>query len=185
MVYANLEEIKILLESKLFKCEVLAPSEQMPLDQLVVSLDPDYLNQPRLLIIRSTPRDLSVNDELIGITSEKRKYCEIHLIAGLPFQIGESYIADTARFILLLNKGMELPGFELSEVDRLIFFRHAFVVPENDLDERILFSLVGMVQVLLEAFSESLEAVAIGKQSLRETLDQVQQMINAGIGSNS
>jgi hypothetical protein len=175
---ANLEEIKALLETKQFKCEILPPSEQIPFNQLVIALDPDYLDRPRILIIRSISRDLSASDELIGITSEKKSYREIHLIAVLPFQTVENCFAETARFIMLLNKGMELPGFELSEVDRLIFYRHAFVIPEDGLDERILFSLVGMVELLLDSFSESLESVATGKQSLREILEQVQQMIN-------
>src|SRR5215207_8099246 len=117
MVLANLEEIKAFLEAKQFNCEILGSSEQIPLDQLIIPLDPDYLNRPRFLIIRLIPRDLTVNDDLIGITSKQRGYREIHLIAGLPFQIAENSLGEAARFILLLNKGMELPGFELSEID--------------------------------------------------------------------
>lgn len=177
MLKANLLEIRKLLEKFQFECEILHKSDKIPIDQLIVKLADDPQARSQLLIIRATSQNLASQDELIGFKSEVRNYQELQLIVTLPFSISDSQIPDLARLILLLNKGMELPGFELSEVDLLIFFRHAFVVPEDDLDERILLSLVGMIELLLATFSETLEAVATGKRSLREVIEEAQKKV--------
>lgn len=178
MLNANLNDIRALLEKTNFKCEILPASDQIPIDQLVVGLGPDEQDRVRYLVIRTAEQDLSSQDTLLGITSSARRYCEIQFHVVLPFRVNIENIPDTARLILLLNKGMELPGFELSEVDQIVLYRHAFVVPEDDLDERIVLSLVGMVQVLLQAFTQPLEIVATGQQSLQAVLESVRQMPN-------
>lgn len=176
MLNANLNDIKSLLEKTDFTCEILPASDKIPINQLVAGLGPDTENRVRFLIIRTAEQDLSSHDALLGITAPIRRYQEIQLLSVLPFQVNAENIPDTARLILLLNKGMELPGFELSEVDGIVLFRHAFVVPEDALDERILLSLVGMIQMLLDAFTELLEDVATGAQSLQEALEIARQM---------
>ncbi len=59
----------------------------------------------------------------------------------------------------------------------MIFYRHAFVVSEEHLDERILLSLVGMIEVLLETFSEMLESVANGTKSLQQIVEEAKKLI--------
>lgn len=181
MLKANLVEIKKLLEKFRYTCEMLNKSEEFPIDQLIVKLEDDYQARTQLLIIRASSQNLSSQDARIGLKSNARNYQELQLISTLPFHILDNQIPDLARLILLLNKGMELPGFELSEVDHLIFFRHAFVVPEDDLDERILLSLVGMIELLLSTFTETLEAVAIGNRSLREIIEDAQKKVNENL----
>lgn len=174
---AKLNEIKTFLDSLRYPSHIVAPTEGIPTDQLAVVLEPDEFQRGRLLIIRSLPQDLSTMDGLLGITSSKRSYREIHLIVTLPFYVSEEKMAETARTILLINKGLAIKGFELSEADRLIFFHHAFVVPEDDLDARILLSLFGMIEILLETLSQTIESVATGKQPLAEIIRQAEDMI--------
>lgn len=178
MLNANFYDIKSLLEKTNFKCEILPASDKIPVDQLIVDLGPDEQDRVRLLVIRTAVQDLSSQDFLLGTTSPIRKYQEIQLHVVLPFLVNMENIPDTARLILLFNKGIELPGFELSEIDQIVVFRHAFVAPEDDLDERILLSLVGMIQVLLQTFAQTLEAVATGKETLLGVLENARKVPN-------
>lgn len=180
MVVATLHDIKKFLEVRNYTCTILNKSELIPMDQLVVELSPDSQERTRLLLIRAIRQNLSASDGLLGIKSQLRIYEELQLIVTLPFQVLDECIPDTARLVLLLNKGMELPGFELSEVDRILFFRHSFVVPEDDLDERILLALVGMIELILDAFADTLEKVATGTQSLSDVVKEAQNMLDSG-----
>ncbi|MBA3238470.1 MAG: hypothetical protein H0T62_09025 [Parachlamydiaceae bacterium] len=185
MLKATLNDIKKFLEIRNYPCTILNKSEFIPVEQLVIELMRDSKERARLLLVRATQQNLSASDALLGIKSKIRIYQEIQFIVTLPFQVVDEQIPDAARLILLLNKGLELPGFELSESDRLIFFRHAFVVPEDDLDERIFLSLVGMIELVLDAFAETLEKVATGKQSLREVIEEAKTlMVSAAPGDS-
>lgn len=178
MLHANLKDIKKFLEKKHYlNCAFLPKNNTMPIDQLIVKLDSDAQGRERLLLIRAAQQNLCANDAILGIDSKAKNYQELQFIVTLPFYVMEAQIPDVARFILLLNKGMELPGFELSEVDHLIFFRHAFVVPEDHLDQRILLSIIGMIELLVESFAENLESVATGKQSLQQMVDEAQKVL--------
>lgn len=174
---ADLNEIKALLEKLEYQCEIVPPSESIPYNQLAIALEPDELDRGRFLIIRSLPQDLSAMDEILGISSAKREYREMHFIVTLPFYVKEEKINETARCILFLNKGLALKGFELSEADRLIFFHHACVNPEADFDERILLSLIGMIELFLETLSQTLESIATGRISFAEVLQTTAEMI--------
>ncbi|MBA3604139.1 MAG: hypothetical protein H0W50_11000 [Parachlamydiaceae bacterium] len=177
MLNANLDTIKTFLEALDYTSVIIPKSNDIPKDQLLIKLDPDFKSRERFLLIRTASQDLCANDALLGIQSPVQKYQELQFIVTLPFYILDGQIPDLARLILLINKGMEIPGFELSEVDKMIFYRHAFVVSEDHLDERILLSLVGMIEVLLETFSEMLESVAIGTKSLQQIVEEAKKMI--------
>jgi hypothetical protein len=179
MLKATLHDIKKFLEIRNYTCTILNKSEFIPVDQLVIELMHDSQERARLLLIRTTKQDLSSSDTLLGIKSKSRIYQEIQFIVTLPFQVIDEQIPDVARLLLLLNKGLELPGFELSEADRLIFFRHAFVVPEDDLDERIFLSLMGMIELVLDAFAGTLEKVATGTQTLREVIEEAKTLMTS------
>jgi hypothetical protein len=174
---AKLNEIKLLLEQKLFNCQILASTETVPIEQLAVKLANDIKDRDQFLVIRAVNQDLSSQDALLGIASPPRNYQELQFIVTLPFFVIDEKITDISRLLLLLNKGIELPGFELSEVDRLIYYKHAFVVPEDDLDERILLSLVGMIQLLLDAFTDIIEAVATGPLSFQKVVENAQKLL--------
>lgn len=171
-----LGKIKVWLENYRYSCVILGKSEALSIDQLLISLAPDEKERPRLLIVRSIDQDLCSQDDAIEINVPKKCYYQLQFIVSLPFTVSDSHISDLARLLLLLNKGMELPGFELSEVDRHVFFRTATVFSEDCLDQRIILSYIGMIEMLLDAFSENLEAVATGTRSFRSILDEIGEM---------
>ncbi|MBA3603831.1 MAG: hypothetical protein H0W50_09390 [Parachlamydiaceae bacterium] len=177
MINANLDNIKAFLETLTYNSTIIHKSPELPIDQLLVELDRDAKGRELFLLIRTASQDLCINDTLLGIQAPFRNYQELQLIVTLPFYVIDAQIPDIARFILLINKGMEIPGFELSEVDHMIFFRHAFVVPEDQLDERIFLSLIGMIEALVGTFAHMLESVATGNQSLMQIIEEVKDMI--------
>lgn len=177
MINADLNLIKDLLERLNYKCKILEKTEAIPANQLVVELDRDIQGRDRYLVIRVANQNLASQDALFGIKSTPRNYQELQLISSLPFFVNDEKIPDISRLILLLNKGLELPGFEFSEVDRLIYYRYAFVVPEDALDERILLSIIGMIQFVLEAFNDLFEAVATGTLTFQEVVEEAQQLL--------
>lgn len=177
MINANLNEIKKLLETKNYACEILNKSAEIPCDQLVIALELDKKQRSRLLLIRSIKQNLSAADSLTNIKTKHKSYKELQFILTLPFLVDTRQIGEIARLILLLNKGMELPGFELSEVDHLIYFRHSFLVPEDQLDERILLTLTGMIEMIVDVFSDILESVATDAKTLREVVEEAQRVL--------
>ena len=104
---AQLNDIKSFLENYKFYCEIIPSTEEMPIDQLAITLDPDRENRQRLLVIRSQPQDLAQNDTLLDLQLKEKTYLEMHFISTLPFIVEKNCFDQTARLILLLNKGME------------------------------------------------------------------------------
>ena len=177
MLNANLKDIKTLLERANYACEILNKSDKIPIEQLVVGLDQDSKGRPLLLIIRNSGQDIANHDALLGITAPYKNYQVLQFIISLPFLVKDTQISDIARLVCFINKGIEFPGFEFSEVDRLVFFRHAFVVSENELDERITLSLVGMIQVLVDLFAETFESVANDECTVQDVIEDAKQKL--------
>ncbi len=101
MINANLNSIKVFLETLNYNSVTIPNSNEIPIDQLLVKLDPDFKSRERFLLIRATLQDLCKNDALLGIQSPIQKYQQLQFIVTLPFYILDAQIPDLARLILL------------------------------------------------------------------------------------
>ncbi len=60
----------------------------------------------------------------------------IQIVAFLPLQTRQETISELARFLHLVNKEIDLPGFGMDESSQLIFYRAQIPYFDDSFDER-------------------------------------------------
>lgn len=178
MIQATLAGLKTYFTSHGFDCDLLPKTEEREIEQLLVALGPD--NKGRDLVLSVTSAELPLNQELFSknkVKDIKKTYHFLQLACCFPFKVEEKSLWEMARMILLLNKGLELPGFELSEVDGVVFYRYVLPIVNSHVEEPLLICLVGTIDFLVKGFMEQLEEIATGAKTAQQVIDETSLLI--------
>lgn len=179
MVLATLHGLKTYFSSHGFDCDILPAKGEMEVEQLLVAMGPDHKGRDLILSVRSA--ELPLNQELFSkykVEGELKSYHFLQLASCFPFKVEETALWEMARMILLLNKGLELPGFELSEVDGIVFYRYVLPVVDKHVEEALLICLIGTIDFLMKGFLENLEQIAIGAKTAQQMIEETSRLIN-------
>lgn len=144
---------KVLTEQG-YNCQIFEKSPQTPHRYLNVDLDVDPKGRSRVLEMRIDSYSLpSAKDgaELI-----------IHLFSPYPFLVKEEAVGEMARLMMFLNKGLDTPGFGLDESSKLAFFRYGVLTYNGQQSAQLLMAIIGMIRLLMDTFTDQVEAVAGG-----------------------
>lgn len=103
---------------------------------------------------------------------------ESHLLQALlflPTPLKSSAISDLARFLHLLNKELDLPGFCLDETAHVVFYRLIMPATNNKIDLNLLETYLNVIQKIAETFFPVVAALA--QEGI--TLEEVQKKIKS------
>ena len=163
-----LDFIKRALFAENIDCS-LEPSHARSGSRLLVNFIKDHKNRSRVLEI--TEQELSLQPR------PKKDHPEIHsriqFLIMLPFQAKDSALHDIASLILFLNRTLELPGLELNELDNRIYYRYVLMTKTDGLTEELVLAIVGVILLMLDLFSNTIEKVADGTHTFNELLQEV------------
>lgn len=98
----------------------------------------------------------------------------LQLLAFIPCELKKQYVADLARFLLMLNKEIDLPGFGMDEVAGAVFYRLMIPVHKKEIPADLLKQLVNTIENVCKMFATPIQAVAYGST----TLDQILKKAN-------
>ncbi len=157
----TLESIQQFFQKEELTCEIVKANKDFPIDQLFVRLDVDNEGRDITLQLKLTEHDLSTEEAAIP-------YHQLQFFLGLPFLVTAETNTETARLLHLINKSLELPGFEYSEVDGLVYYRHVLTLPTKGIPVTLLMSMLGMIMFLHDSFAVVIESVANGSKTLEE-----------------
>lgn len=166
----TLAGIKEFLKTQSTDVKMEKASQEMPLDHLVLRFGVDERNRPQSMSL------YVVEKELGSLTAQKKmgtKATFIHLYMELPTHIQDEAVGDIARYILLINKALEFEGFGMSEVDRMIYFRHDLHCSQKQLSDEMLMGLIGYILLIVDTFLPHFERIASGEATFVETVEQV------------
>lgn len=93
----------------------------------------------------------------------------LQLIIYLPYKIISAHLNDTSRLLHILNKDLDLPGFNLDEDEGLIFYRLVMPCIDKKLNTKILLAYINSIQLVCDSFSQAIGLVASGQLDI-ETL---------------
>ncbi len=93
----------------------------------------------------------------------------LQLIIYLPYKIIKTHLNDTSRLLHILNKDLDLPGFNLDEDEGLIFYRLVMPCIDKKLNTKILIAYINSIQLVCDSFSQAIGLVASGQMDI-ETL---------------
>ncbi len=159
-----LKKISNAAEKAELQASLFAANEEIPYDYLTLFLGNDDQNRAKTI-------EITTQKQIIDPTKESKLF-RVQFSSKFPFDIAENSSNQTASLIVFLNRFLELPGFEMSEIDDHIFYRYVLLVNEPGFDEELILSIIGNILMILNLYSHALENVSSGKLSYNELLEQ-------------
>jgi len=168
-----LKEIQKILEKNEFICSFFQMDNQAPFDRLLVFLGLDLKKRERMLEVIAVEQPIPPEYILPQSTPLPSR---IQFRTELPFQIQDIALNQVASLLLFLNQLVDLPGFELDELNGKVFYRYVWVIHPHLIDATLMMSIMGAVMLNLSLFSETIESLADGKVSFNDLLSQITQL---------
>jgi hypothetical protein len=163
-----MNEIEILKQieeiAKEFKLDatVVKATKQQPFDILLIYIGSNATATPFVL-------NIMVHQQILDPSTTSSFY-KIEFKLKLPLKIADFSYSQTSNLIALINRSLELPGFETSEIDNEIFYRHVLLFSGKKISKELILGLIGMIKLTLDLHIESIESVSSGKLSYDELL---------------
>lgn len=165
----TLVKIERILHAENMDCSIITPIEADPsTERLLVHLGIDTHERERIL-------EITVQEQVLP-NQESNQYTRIQFQVLLPFKVIPSTANELAAAVAFINSIIEMPGFEYREIDNAASYRYVYLahgVPESTL----LLSIVGLILINIDLYSEPLESVATGKTTLYELLEKANELI--------
>lgn len=166
-----LSDLAVTLNTEGFFTEEIPATAEVPVDQLLVQLDPHQLNWDLHLELafigdldKRTPKEKS---------SEKTDY--LQFFVPLPVQCPAEKAGEMARLVALTNNALPMVGFGYAENQGWIFFRHLMVSVDSEVNHQAVLETIIMMEYLLETFGKCFSDLATGEKTLAQIVsDDVQ-----------
>jgi hypothetical protein len=171
-----LEKIKKILEEEEFECTLAQATEQFPSDRLLVFVGLDVKGRERMLEIIAGQQQIS--PEFVLPKAKILPY-RLQFRIQLPFEVQDIALNQVASLILFLNQFIDLPGFELNELEGKVLYRYVWIMQPSSIDETLIMSIMGGVILNIGMFSETIESLADGKISFNDLLSQIIKISDA------
>lgn len=166
----ELDTIKKILEKEAFECALTPPTAECPFDRLLVFLALDIKKRERILEIFGGPQQISPEFKL---SKEAKFPFRLQFRVKLPFKVQDTALSQVAHLLHFLNQRVDLPGFELNELEGEVFYRYVWMTEPDFITPALTMSIIGAVMVNLGLFGETIESLAEGQISFNDLLTQI------------
>lgn len=176
---AFLKDLEKILRSEDVDSAIFEASEEAPYNRLLIFLGSDYQNREKTLELIVQQQELA--EQLFEKPAKKQKNgiffrCQFQLT--FPFEIQEFALQQTASLLLFLNRHLELPGLEMSEIDNRLFYRYVLLTGEASPNRKLFLAIIGIIMMISELYTETIERIASGKTTFNELLEEVLKIAN-------
>lgn len=155
-----------------YDCSFELHSEVLTQDRLLIYLGADEKEREQILTITAIQQEMG--DDLRE--TPPPPYYHLQYEIQLPIQVTDGAIPDLACTLFFINRRIELPAFELDEVERTVFFRNVQLIQEYH--KEIVLGIIGLIQIYLKFYSECIEQIAIQSKTHTELLEEVLELAN-------
>lgn len=168
-----LEIVKKILDDEKFECTLAPPSAGFPLEHLIVLLAIDRKKRERILEIVASPQQFS--PEFVVPEAATFPY-RLQFQVKLPFKVQDLALNQVASLLHFLNQLIDLPGFELNELEGQVIFRYVWLTEPALITASLIMGIMGAIILNLGLFAETIESLADGKKSFNDLLSQIVKM---------
>lgn len=172
-----LKQFEKTLNDEEFDCSLVDPSEEVPYERLLIFLGMDEKERERILEVTALKQELVQGMDLIE--SDEPDFFRVQLQIGFPFKIKPNCCAQVGSLVCYLNRLIELPGFEMNEIDLQVSYRYVLMYGEGKFNKKLFISLVGIIMLFIELFENTIERVSSGEITFNEILEQIVQIAQA------
>lgn len=172
-----LQQIEDVLSQEKVNCHIVDSSKENPQPRLLVFLGNDYQNRERILEITAKPQFFT------GLPNRpeqaSKEYVYVQFEVSFPFKVVEEALQDTSSLLLFINRMIDLPGLELDELNNRLFYRYVCLSPRLQEDSFLYISILGLIMMVLDLFTETIEKIASGQATFNQLLEQMIEISNA------
>lgn len=169
----TLKSIQLILEKNAFICSLFPANDQALFDRLTIFLGLDLKKRERILDVIAIEQPIPPEYTLPDATPLPFR---IQFRTELPFHIEDIALNQVASLLLFINQFIDLPGFELDELNGKVIFRYVWIIYPTLIDATLIMSIIGSIILNLSLFSETIESLADGKTSFNDLLAQIVQL---------
>lgn len=167
-------ELKKVLDTYAFTYTEIPRSDKIPCDTFFVGLGEDYQKRPLILNIRLF--DQAAESPPDG--APKKLYF-LNFFVTYPFGVHQPAFPDISRLILLLNKILPLPGFGLSEMDRVVFYHYTQLSTNGKVDPDFILSMIALIIHYVNVHAKTFEAVASREKTFTQVLEEASHSVDS------
>lgn len=99
----------------------------------------------------------------------------VQLLVFIPSPLKPEMVSDMGRFLHLLNKELDLPGFGMDEIAGVVFYRLMIPALKKKIDEELFLAYLKTIKNVCQLFAPPIEAVSQGHTTLDEIIQKVQE----------
>ena len=167
-----LKRIQDILEKEEFICSISSANETISFDRLLVFLGSDVKKRERILEIKAGHQQVAPEFILPQTTTLPYR---IQFLIQLPFKVQDIALNQVASLLLFLNQFIDLPGFELDELNGQVIYRYVWIIKPEAIDAPLIMSIMGAIMLNLSLSSDTIESLANGTTSFNDLLSQIVQ----------
>lgn len=169
LIKLDLNNLSMFFQSQEMSCEII----KAPLECLFVYLGGD---KESILQVRVVKQLIETKNDQTGFNYNPQGYYHLQFTWPVHLSIREEAIPDLARLILIINRTCNLPGFEFSEIDKVVYYRYPLLIAGDTIDPNILIVIVGTIILFIMTFAEYLKDVANGNKNLQEVIEEIKHI---------
>lgn len=169
MTLKSLKRIKHLLEEADVDFLLVTEGENFLYPHLLVYVGEDYRKRKRLIEITSQEHSLK--------EMTPSSYIQVQFQLTFPFTMTNATAQEVGSLLLFLNQTIELPGFELHEIDNQASYRYVLLTTPEGLNQLVISSIIGIMMLYLDQFTETIERLAEGKNTFNDLLEETTKIL--------
>lgn len=168
-----LKKFQQVLTDEKYDCSLIEISEGVPYERLLVFIGMDEKNREKILEVTALKQELF--QDLEGKKHKKSGPAFYRIQFQMPFlfSVKPTVGAQVSSLVCYLNRLIELPGFDLDEINLKLSYRYVLLYGEEGFNKKLFTSIVGLVMLQTELFASSLEKVATGEITFNQLLEQI------------
>lgn len=173
LIECSLSSVKTFFEQQMLSCSIEEGEGEgeEAIDYLLIDMGEDEKNRPQVVEVFLVHKVMSETDN--SKSEENRNLPNfLHIQYVLPFEFLEDSVNDIARFLLLINKTLEFSGFGMSEVDRMVYFRHDLYCDGSKVNSETLKALLGYVLLIVDIFSPTIETLGLRELTFEQVVEE-------------
>ncbi|MBS0655445.1 MAG: YbjN domain-containing protein [Verrucomicrobia bacterium] len=100
----------------------------------------------------------------------------LQFLTFIPCYVEQSKVSDMARFLHMLNKELDMPGFCIDEGSLTVFYRLVLPTLKKEYNEDAFEAFINTSQTICKSFATVIEALAIGAMTLEEIIKKAHEL---------
>lgn len=146
--------------------------------------EPDeHVSYPRLILLAGSSHQETAYFLEITCLNQVLNPESLSTIARLsfkikfPFKVASGLAGQTASLIALLNRFLDLPGFEMDEAKDELFYRYVLLLSKEGLNKDLILGIIGNIMLTVQMHINPIRSVASGEVSYDELIAKTLQLL--------